>query len=149
MRSVLVVLAVSLALFFCVGPVAAHDCNGLIINSSNVTFTLVSSVPTHGIVDVQPTVELTSYSSTSFSLESNFGANDRILYTWSYTPEVDWCGDGSKLTLSGQYQYSYGTNSCTGSKVTCASTGAVMTVSYAGCDGRYGTSSPSFSIAFQ
>eukprot|EP01094_Clydonella_sp_ATCC50884_P027386 TRINITY_DN7847_c0_g1_i1.p2 TRINITY_DN7847_c0_g1~~TRINITY_DN7847_c0_g1_i1.p2 ORF type:complete len:167 (-),score=49.02 TRINITY_DN7847_c0_g1_i1:237-689(-) len=131
-------------------PASAHECDGTIINASNVTFTLLTSSVTHGTLSVPPPVTLEALTQATFQLNSAFSINDRIEYTFGYQATADQqpCLN-STLVLNGAYNYEYGSVSCSSSTVQCnKGRPGNMTVVVQNCSGWWANSYPTFTIEY-
>ena len=93
------------------------------------TFDLFTSSIVNGKLITAPEVRLLPYTQTTFTLESNFGVNDRIEYDWGYLPEDVWCTNNT-APITGSYKYEYGSNSCDSDSITCYDTAETLSSSY-------------------
>ena len=105
------------------------------------TFSLTKSLIDHGNLKRNPSTILKPYSQTTFELTSPIW-NDRIEYTWGYTPTSPWCGDVPS-EVDGTYKFTFGVNTCDLGSVFCSGVGN-MTLLSEDCDKPIGTSSPTF-----
>eukprot|EP00012_Vannella_robusta_P007758 CAMPEP_0206197810 /NCGR_PEP_ID=MMETSP0166-20121206/9268_1 /ASSEMBLY_ACC=CAM_ASM_000260 /TAXON_ID=95228 /ORGANISM="Vannella robusta, Strain DIVA3 518/3/11/1/6" /LENGTH=105 /DNA_ID=CAMNT_0053615553 /DNA_START=103 /DNA_END=417 /DNA_ORIENTATION=+ len=104
-----------------------------------MTLSLTKVLIDHGKVSLNPDDILSAYGETKFELSSPIW-NDRIEFTWGYTPTIDWCGDVPSQ-ISGTYKYTFGLNDCTGSNVMCPGSGNMTTI-VESCSGSVGSSEP-------
>ena len=123
----------------------AHDVIGFIINDSPYYLDLTHSDVKHGEAHTLPAIRLAPYTYTNFTLSSPMIGVDEIDYVFGYTPETAWCADyPSPSELRASYDYSFGSNSCSGSSQSC-SDGTLLQVTYNQCSTFWGTSRPTYS----
>mmetsp|Transcript_11207 Transcript_11207/g.31450 ORF Transcript_11207/g.31450 Transcript_11207/m.31450 type:complete len:147 (+) Transcript_11207:78-518(+) len=142
------VLVLMLALFGA-SVVVSHDVIAFIVNDSQYYYDLSTSRVEKGSVNNLPAIRLEPFTYTNFSLTSPFVGIDVIKYTFAYTPETSWCSDFTDPpALEGYYEYSFGSNTCTGSTIAC-SDNRTMELTYNECNGFWGTTQPTYTIAVQ
>jgi hypothetical protein len=130
----------------CVVGISAHDVIGIVINDTPYYMDLTKSELKKGSVIYLPAIRLAPYEYTNFTLQSPFIGDDQIKYLFGYTPEVNWCADyTSPSQMSAKYEYSFGSNSCSGSSTTCTD-GFYMVMEYNQCSTFWGTSRPTYSM---
>jgi len=118
-----------------------YTCNGVILNQTNLTFTLSTSDVQVGNLTIPPSTNLDPLGSSSFQVTSK--GQDSITYTWGYSSED--CVTAVSVTY---YHFQAGENSCHVTNGRCGS-GHTVQVLTEQCEGVWPTGHPTFYLSYE